>query len=145
MVLWVSLSVTLRLTLRIVFQSHLVLSASMRLTVKNDSFFCFFYYFSIFFSKFWYFIIVINPIFLCNSDYSLMPQMGSKLPEIYFDGTIFLMWRHLVYQFYFSSLMRGDFYSHLLMWPSMRLSLRHSMPNSMPASIRDHMKKSMKY
>ena len=61
-VLWVSLSGTLR----IVFHSHLVLCASMRLIVRNNFIFCFFNYFSNFFSKFWYFIILINPNFLTN-------------------------------------------------------------------------------
>ena len=79
-VLWVSLSGTLRLTLRIVFQSHLVLWVSMRLKLRSN--FCFLHYFLIFFSKFWYFIIVINPIILANSKNSLMSEMRSKLPEI---------------------------------------------------------------
>ena len=73
--LWVSLSGTLR----IVFQSHLVLCASIRLIVRNNFTFCFLHYFPNFFSKFWYFIIVINPIFLANSKNSLMPRMKSKL------------------------------------------------------------------
>ena len=80
--LWGSLSGTLSGTLRIVFQSHLVLCASMRLIVRNNFSFCFLHYFSNFFSKFWYFIIVINPIFLANSKNSLTPWMRSKLPEI---------------------------------------------------------------
>ena len=51
-VLCVSLSATLRLTLRIIFQSHLVLCASMRLTARNDFFCsCFFHLFSNFFSS----------------------------------------------------------------------------------------------
>ena len=81
-VFWVSLSGTLSGTLRIVFQSHLVLSASMRIIVRNNFSFCFLHYFSNFFSKFWYFIIVINPIFLANSKNSLTPWMRSKLLEI---------------------------------------------------------------
>ena len=111
MVLWVSLSGTLSGTLRIVFQSHLVLCASMRIIVRNNFSFCFLHYFSNFFSKFWYFIIVINPIFLANSKNSLTPWMRSKLPEIYehFDRTIFLMWCHLIYKLYLLSSMREDF------------------------------------
>ena len=80
--LWGSLSGTLSGTLRIVFQSHLVLCASMRIIVRNNFSFCFLHYFSNFFSKFWYFIIVINPIFLANSKNSLTPWMRSKLQEI---------------------------------------------------------------
>ena len=53
------------------------------------------------------------------------------------------MWRHLIYKLYFSSSMRRDFYSHLLMWPSMRNSLRHSMYNLMLASMIAHMKRAI--
>ena len=81
-VLWVSLSGTLSGTLRIVFQSHLVLCGSIRLIVRNDFVFCFLHYFSNFFSKFWYFIIVINPTFLANFKNSLTPWIRSKLPKI---------------------------------------------------------------
>ena len=83
----------------------------MRLIVRNNFTFCFLHYFSNFFSKFWYFIIVINPIFLANSKNNLTPWMRSKLLEIYvhYDRTIFFMWRHLIYQLYFSSSMRGNF------------------------------------
>ena len=90
-------------TLRIVFQSHLVLCASMRLIVRNDFTFCFLHYFSNFFSKFWHFIIVINSIFLANSINSLKSWLRSKLPEIqeYFNRTIFFMWHHLIYQLFF--------------------------------------------
>ena len=70
-------------------------------------------------------------IFHFRSDYRCI------LMELF---SLWLMRRHLVYQFYFSSLMRGDFYSHLLMWPSMRHSLRHSISTSMPVSMRNHMK-----
>ena len=103
--LWVSLSGTLSGTLRIVFHSHLVLCASMRLIVRNNFTFCFLSYFSNFFSKFWYFIIVINPIFLAKSKNSLTVWMRSKLLEIWehFDRTIFFMWCHLIYQLYFLS------------------------------------------
>jgi len=98
-VLWVSLSSTLSGTLRIVFHSHLVLCASMRLKVRNNFTFCFLHYFSIFFSKFWYFIIISKLIFLANSKFSLTPWMRSKLAEIYehFYRTIFFMWRQLIY------------------------------------------------
>ena len=109
--LWGSLSGTLSGTLRIVFHSHLVLCASMRLIVRNNFTFWFLHYFSIFFSKVWYFIILINPIFLANCKNSLTPWMRSELPEIYeqFDRTIFFMWRHLIYKLYFLSSMREDF------------------------------------
>ena len=80
--LWGSLSGTLSGTLRIVFQSHLVLCASMRIIVRNNFSFCFLHYFSNFFSKFWYFINVINPIYLANSKNSPTPWIRSKLPEI---------------------------------------------------------------
>ena len=81
-VLWVSLSGTLSGTLRMVFHSHLVLCASMRLIVRNNFIFCFLHYFSNFFSKFWYFIIVINPIYLANSKNSLTLWIKSILPEM---------------------------------------------------------------
>ena len=110
-VLWVSLSGTLSSTLRIVFRSHLVLCVSMRLIVRNNFIFCFLHYFSNVFSKFWYFIIVINPVFLANSENSLTSRMRSELLEIseHFNRTIFFMWRHLMYWLYFLSSMRGDF------------------------------------
>ena len=50
--LWGSLSGTLSGTLRIVFQSHLVLCASMRLIVRNNFSFCFLHYFSNFSQNF---------------------------------------------------------------------------------------------
>ena len=81
-VLWHSLSGTLSDTLRIVFHTHLVLCASMRPIVRNNFTFCFLQYFSNFSSKLWYFITVMNPIFLANSKNSLMLRMRSKLPEI---------------------------------------------------------------
>ena len=80
--LWASLSGTLSGTLRIVFQSHLVLCALMRLIVRNNFIFCSLHNLSIFFSKFWYFIIVINLIFLANSKNSLTLWMRSKLSEM---------------------------------------------------------------
>ena len=63
-VLWGSLSGTLSVTLRIVFQSHLVLCVSINLIVRNNFTFCYLHYFSNFFSKFWYHHFI-QSIFSC--------------------------------------------------------------------------------
>jgi len=59
--------------------------------------------------------------------------------HVYLGSTIIKQVR--VYQFHLSSSMRGDFYPHVLISPSMRHSLRYSMPISMPVPMRDHMKR----